>query len=273
MRTRIAGQPLPKFSVVIPSYERHHQLDDLIACLQTQVERDFEVVIIDQSNTRWSGADGDYGFALTYFHSPVKGAVRARNTGAMLAQGELLAFIDDDCLPKPEWLLNARAYFADPKVVGIEGLIESDHLGDPNWRAVTNIGSEGIGFMTANLFVRSAVFQYLGGFDLRFDRPHFREDTDFGWRMLDLGAVPYADDVAVFHPAQKRDIARESHEARAHFFEKDALLYEKHPERYRVLFEFERHYKNRFGFAENLLRGFEQNNQKPPSWILKKLRD
>lgn len=273
MRTRIAGQPLPKFSVVIPSYERHHQLDDLIPCLQTQVERDFEVVIIDQSNTRWSGADGDYGFALTYFHSPVKGAVRARNTGAMLAQGELLAFIDDDCLPSQNWLLNARPYFADPKVVGLEGLIESDHLGDPNWRAVTNIGSEGIGFMTANLFVRSAVFQYLGGFDLRFDRPHFREDTDFGWRMLDLGAVPYADDVAVFHPAQKRDIARESHEARAHFFEKDALLYEKHPERYRVLFEFERHYKNRFGFAENLLRGFEQNNQKPPSWILKKLRD
>jgi GT2 family glycosyltransferase len=133
------------------------------------------------------------------------------------------------------------------------------------------VGSEGIGFMTANLMVRSAVFQYLGGFDLRFDRPHFREDTDFGWRMLDLGLVPYAEDVAVFHPAQPRDIERESHKARAHFFEKDALLFQKHPERYKVLFEFERHYERSVGFAQYLLRGFEQIGKKPPSWIVKKL--
>lgn len=272
MRTRIAGQALPKFSVVIPSYERHHQLDALIERLQAQVERDFEVVIIDQSSTAWQGADTPYGFALTYFHTPIKGAVRARNTGAMLAQGDVLAFIDDDCLPNPDWLVNARTYFKNPQVVGIEGLISSDHFGDPNWRPVSNVGSEGIGFMTANLMVRSAAFQYLGGFDLRFDRPHFREDTDFGWRMLDLGDVPYAEDVAVFHPAQKRDIERESHEARAHFFEKDALLFQKHPERYKVLFEFELHYERSVGFAENLLRGFEQIGVKPPTWMVKKLR-
>ena len=272
MRSNTAGQSLPKFSVIIPSYERHHQLDALIKRLQAQVERDFEVIIIDQSSAAWKGADTAYGFALSYFHTPIKGAVRARNTGAMLAQGDVLAFIDDDCLPNSDWLLNARAYFIDPQVVGIEGLISSDHFGDPNWRPVSNVGSEGIGFMTANLMVRSAAFQYLGGFDLRFDRPHFREDTDFGWRMLDLGDVPYAKDVAVFHPAQKRDIERESHEARAHFFEKDALLFQKHPKRYKVLFEFERHYARTVGFAENLLRGFAQMGQQPPSWILKKLK-
>lgn len=273
MRANIAGQTIPKFSVVIPSYERPEHLNTLITYLQAQVERDFEVIIIDQSSKSWSGAKQEFGFSLTYYHSPIKGAVRARNTGAMLAQGEVLAFIDDDCLPSPDWLLNARAYFENPQVVGIEGLISSDHFDDPNWRPVSNVGSEGIGFMTANLMVRSAVFQYLGGFDVRFDRPHFREDTDFGWRMLDLGLVPYAKDVGVLHPAQQRDIERESHQARAHFFEKDALLYEKHPQRYQVLFEFERHYEGSFGFAEHLLRGFEKNNQKPPLWILKKLRN
>ena len=271
MRANIAAQPLPQFSVVIPSYERPEHLNALIACLQAQLERDFEVIIIDQSSKPWGGAKQEFGFSLTYHHSPVKGAVRARNTGAMLAQGEVLAFIDDDCLPNTDWLLNARAYFENPQVVGVEGLIASDHFNDPNWRPVSNIGSEGIGFMTANLMVRSAVFQYLGGFDLRFDRPHFREDTDFGWRMLDLGLVPYGKDVAVFHPAQQRDIERESHDARAYFFEKDALLYEKHPQRYRVLFEFERHFERTFGFAEHLLRGFEQIGKKPPSWIAKKL--
>jgi glycosyltransferase involved in cell wall biosynthesis len=271
MRAKIAGQSLPKFSVIIPSYERPHQLEVLIEHLQVQIERDFEVIVIDQSASPWNGSQQEFGFPLTYFHTPIKGAVRARNTGALLAQGDLLAFIDDDCLPSPTWLLNARSYFVDAQVVGLEGLISSDHMNDPNWRPVSNVGSEGIGFMTANLMVRSAVFQYLGGFDLRFDRPHFREDTDFGWRMLDLGLVPYAEDVAVFHPAQPRDIERESHKARAHFFEKDALLFQKHPERYKVLFEFERHYERSVGFAQYLLRGFEQIGKKPPSWIVKKL--
>ena len=271
IRSHISGQPLPKFSVVIPSYERHAELERLIQKLQCQIERDFEVIIVDQSAQPWAHANEEFGFLFHYHHSPVRGAVRARNTGAMLAQGEILAFIDDDCIPKDEWLLNARPYFADPKVLGIEGLISSDHFNDPLWRPVSNIGSEGIGFMTANLMVRSGVFQYLGGFDLRFDKPHFREDTDFGWRMLDLGLVPYANDVAVFHPAQSREKDRESFVARAYFFEKDALLYDKHPERYRILFEFEKHYERTPGFCEHLLRGFNLINKEPPRWLLKKM--
>lgn len=265
-RKRLAGQPRPLFSVVVPTYERHDQLDGLIRCLQKQIERDFEVILVDQSAKPWGGTDKSYGFPLTYYHSPVKGAVRARNTGAMLAQGANIAFVDDDCLPAEDWLLNARPYFMDSAVVGVEGLIHSDHLDDPDWRPVTNVGFEGIGFMTANLMVRSSVFQHLGGFDLQFDRPHFREDTDFGWRMLEVGTVPYANDVRVFHPAQSRALERESASARAKFFQKDALLYQKHPERYRHLFFSESHFKNTSEFKNNLILGFEKNNIILPDW-------
>ncbi|MDV7401862.1 glycosyltransferase, partial [Arthrospira platensis SPKY1] len=99
---------------------------------------------------------------MLYFHTPVKGAVRARNTGATLAQGQWLAFTDDDCLPAENWLLNARPYCRDERVVGVEGRIASDHLNDPEWRPVTNVGFEGIGFMTANLLVRAECFRLLG---------------------------------------------------------------------------------------------------------------
>lgn len=266
-RRRMAGQSKPLFSVVVPTYERHEQLDDLIAYLQKQIERDFEVVLVDQSVERWPGADGCYGFPLTYYHSPVKGAVRARNAGAMLAQGAIIAFVDDDCQPAEDWLVKTRPYFSDPEVVGVEGLIDSDHLDDPDWRPVTNVGFESIGYMTANLFVRSGVFQQLGGFDLQFDRPHFREDTDFGWRLMDLGKVPYAKDVKVFHPAQPRSKERESAAERVKFFQKDALLYGKHPENYRQLFMAEGHYKNTPGFCENLLAGFEANGIEIPEWM------
>lgn len=266
-RNRVAGQPRPLFSVIVPTYNRHNQLDQLIVQLQKQVERDFEVVLVDQSAERWAGAERSYGFPLTYYHSPVKGAVRARNTGAMLAQGVIFAFVDDDCRPAEDWLINARTYFTDPEIVGVEGLILSDHPNDPNWRPVTNEGFEGIGFMTANLFVRSAIFQFLGGFDLQFDRPHFREDTDFGWRMADLGKIPFAKDVKVFHPAQPRDNDRESVAVRAGFFVKDALLYRKHPQQYRKLFFTERHFENTAEFSTNLRRGFALHGVEMPQWI------
>jgi glycosyltransferase involved in cell wall biosynthesis len=260
-------QSKPKFSVVIPTYERQHQIDKLMIFLQKQVERDFEVIVIDQSSKSWGNYDKHYGFPLIYYHSPVKGAVRARNTGAMLSQGEIVVFVDDDCLPEFDWLINARAYFDDPMIVGIEGLIDSDHFNDVNWRPVTNIGFEGIGFMTANLLVRSSKFQFLGGFDLQFDHPHFREDTDFGWRLQELGNVPYASDVKVFHPAQSRNLERESLNSRNKYFEKDALLYKKHPIKYEELFFREAHYLNTKGFLENLILGFKKYNVEMPGWL------
>lgn len=266
-RARLVRQPQPFFSVIIPTYERHHQMDDLFQCLQKQIERDFEVVIIDQSADPRPVSSKDCGFPCVYLHSPVKGAVRARNTGAMLAQGRILAFIDDDCVPDEAWLFHARKYFNDTNVVGVEGLIESDHLGDPDWRPVTNVGFEGIGFMTANLFVRSDAFQQLAGFDLQFDCPHFREDTDLGWRLQELGQIPYAKDVKVFHPAQKRSVERESSKVRASFFQKDALLYSKHPTRYEQLFHQESQYKHTLGYCEHLLEGFRAAGVTVPDWI------
>lgn len=266
-RARTAGQKPPKFSVVIPSYERHDQLNALMQRLADQVEKDFEVVVVDQSDKAWPNAEDPFGFPLAYYHSPVKGAVRARNHGATIAQGQIIAFVDDDCLPEKDWLQNARGYFEDINVVGVEGAIYSDHLSDPDWRPVTNEGFEGLGFMTANLFIRSDAFQFIGGFDLDFDRPHFREDTDLGWRLQVLGAVPYASDVQVFHPAQSRSLDRESQQERVKFFQKDALLCSKHPVRYEQLFKTERHYQKTPGFLFWLSYGFNKYGKTPPEWL------
>lgn len=261
------GKHRPFFSVVVPSYERHALLDRLVTMLQAQQERDFEVIIVDQSTSRWPNEHATTGLPIHYVHSDIKGAVNARNLGGYLATGDVIAFTDDDCEPAATWLANARKWLRDESIAGIEGLVRSDHEGDPEWRQVTNVGFEGIGFMTANLFVRNAVFQRLDGFDLSFDDPHFREDTDFGWRMQAFGAVPYAVDVGVFHPAHPRDIQRESQAERNRFFEKDALLVSKHPERYRELFFAEAHFQNTMGFWEHLSRGADKYRVQLPDWL------
>lgn len=85
--------------------------------------------------------------------------------------------------------------------------------------------------------------------------------------MQQLGMVPYAKDVDVFHPAQLRSKERESSAIRARFFQKDVLLYRKHPEKYHELFLREKHYERTCGFKENLLLGFEKENEAVPQWM------
>lgn len=258
----------PFFSVVVPTFNRHEHLDRLVARLARQAFADFEVIVVDQSDTPWPGAAADHGLALHYLHTDLRGAVAARNTGADLARGRVIAFTDDDCEPPPGWLAAARPAFDDPLVVGLEGLITSEHVGDPEWRWVSNDGFEGVGFMTANLFVRAAAFHRLGGFDLDFEQPHFREDTDLGWRLQAIGRVPFSRAAWLFHPAHRRDTERESLAERSRFFEKDALLLRKHPERYRALFRAECQWTHNPHFRDHLLRGAERYGVTVPAELL-----
>jgi glycosyltransferase involved in cell wall biosynthesis len=252
-RDEEAGAP-PYFSVVIPTYRRPELLRTLLRRLEGQTFRGFEVVVVDQSEQRFDVASVTPSFHLEYLHVDVPGATRARNLGVARARGRVIAFTDDDCEPDPAWLANAKRHFRDPNVVGVEGLIESDVPRSERFRVVTNAGFEGFGFMTANLFVRKAILERVGGFDERFDRPHFREDTDLAWRALAYGRIPFGHDVRVLHPAHPVDVSRESREERLTFFVHDPLLFHKHPDRYLELFKAEGHHE-KASFWEYFLTG------------------
>ena len=262
----------PVFSVIIPTYERHGKLTALLDCLRCQTFKHFEIIIVDQSQIIWEDIKTYSDLDITYIHTTTAGAVIARNTAVFHARGEFLAFTDDDCLPKSDWLNNSLSYFENRQVVGVEGLIISDKLEDENYRPVTNLGFEGIGFMTANLLIRREIFLAVDGFDESFEHPHFREDTDLGWRVCEYGTVPFATDVCVFHPPHLRSEDRESLIERNRFFEKDALLMKKHPARYRELFLRESHYLYTPGFCENLLRGIKKYKIEVDDFYLSILR-
>src|SRR5919108_2795226 len=245
----------PYFSVIVPSYERPQSLAKLLDVLGGQVFGDFEVIVVDQSATPYELSALRCNFAIQYIHTNEKGAVKARNLGIKHARGQIIAFTDDDCEPDAQWLANAYKYFNDPQVVRVEGRIESDEHDEDQYRIVQNLEVNGLGFKTANLFLRKHIVEKVGGFDERFDNPHFREDTDLAWRALADGEIPFADDVRVLHPAHPRDVQRESGEERAKFFVHDPLLFHKHPERYVQLLKAEKHYARTPGFWEHFMRG------------------
>ncbi|HMN59432.1 MAG TPA: glycosyltransferase family A protein, partial [Anaerolinea sp.] len=57
------------------------------------------------------------------------GPAAARNRGADLATGEILAFTDADCIPTADWLRELVRPFVDPAVVGVKGAYATTEVG------------------------------------------------------------------------------------------------------------------------------------------------
>lgn len=271
-RFRHKGRPAPHFSVLVATLDRSDKLRRLLDMLAMQTERDFEVVVVDQSAAPPPFDLGDFGLAGAILHTPVRGASRARNIAASVARGRIYAFTDDDCEPTERWLAEARRAFESRDIVGLEGRIYSDCYGDAAWRSVHNYGAEGVGFMTGNLFVAAQAFHAAGGFDGGFDAFQAREDTDLGWRLWALGEVPFSEAALVYHPPWSRRIPRESLAARDRMFEADALLLFKHPDRFRELFLREGHWQRGKAYWEPFLRGAKVLGLALPDYVEERRR-
>jgi len=155
------------------------------------------------------------------------GPGHARNAGARVARGRILAFLDDDVRAEPGWLEAAIAHFAAPDVGGVEGATVAE-LGDDSLYIVNLANTDGGRYPTCNMFYLRAAFEAVGGFDERFQRT--REDADIAFRVLDAGYR------LVFEPAAR--VAHRSHHASvwmpirlASQLTDSVLLWAKHPGR------------------------------------------
>ena len=262
----------PFFSVVIPTFNRPDHLSRLLEALVRQTFPDFEVIIVDQSSSAVTLPIGlEQKLRVKLVYSKERGPALARNKGWREAQGVVLAFTDDDCLPHPDWLERAAQCFDREFLAGLEGRIRTTKFGDPRYRTTTNDGFHGIGFMTANLFLRRDLVERVGGFDERFTQA-FREDTDLAWRVLDFGDIPYSADVVVYHPPHPVNVRRESPADRARMFAFDPLLFSKHPKAYLQLMRREQHYRKTAGFWTHFVAGLDRDLDMPIGELLETLR-
>jgi glycosyltransferase involved in cell wall biosynthesis/GT2 family glycosyltransferase len=253
----------PTFSVVIPSYNRKDHLLRGLDALVAQTFPDFEVVVVDQSEPPIEIPEAyQRKLNLRCLYSEQRGPALARNKGICEARGNIVAFTDDDCIPEADWLEKAARQFDQRPLAGLEGRIRSEKLGDAKWRTVSNVGFEGVGFMTANMFYRRDLLRRVEGFDERFH--DFREDTDLAWRVMEFGEIPHASDVVVFHPPHPATVERESQIERAKMFRLDPLLLERHPDKYIELLRKEGHYRYKPGFWHHFARGLRESSVDAP---------
>jgi len=102
--------PAPRFTVIVPTFERPAPLAACVRALRA-LERPggaLEIVIVNDGGSPPPpdvvDAGGDTTLQLRVIDQRNAGPASARNRGAAEAQGEYLAFTDDDCLPDRGWL-------------------------------------------------------------------------------------------------------------------------------------------------------------------------
>jgi glycosyltransferase involved in cell wall biosynthesis len=227
----------PVISVVVPTYNRKHELAGCLRTLEDQSYAGrFEVLVIDDGST-----DGTARFLdehrsdfprVAVHRKRHSGRASTRNAGIKVARGEVVAFIDDDCRADGEWLrVITGAFQADPGLAGLEGRTVTDqHLVNSMTHNPTNLC--GGYFGTGNIAYRMDALRAAGGFDPAFD-PFHNEDLDLGLRVSAAGSVRFCPEMIVRHPVFPVRFRNEVAKVR-YLLRSDILLYRKHPSYYRT---------------------------------------
>jgi len=227
-----------RVSVVVPTCRRAVLLDRCLAALAAQDldAADYEILIADDaasSETRrqieaWAQrAEAPVRYLpVVWAHGPAA----ARNVGWREANGSIIAFTDDDCIPDTGWLkAGVRAFTTG--VAAVTGRVVVPLPGTPTDHEHDAAGLESGVFVTANCFVRRQILEQVGGFDERFSAA-WREDSDLHFTLLRQGGrivrVPFA---LVVHPVRPARWGVSHKQQRKSLF--NALLYKKHPRLYR----------------------------------------
>ena len=211
---REPAPPLPLVSVIVPVFDDEPALRRCLRALEAQSYPAalYEVVVVDNGGNPRIDRIARRFPRVTLVREEAAGAYAARNRGAAVARGDVLAFTDADCIPGPRWLERAVAALDHaPRCGLVAGRIDV-FARDPRRPRPSELYESAAAFRqrdyverwrfgaTANLITRRGVFESTGGFDRRL---RSLGDREWGMRVFRAGYdLVYADDAVVRHPAR-----------------------------------------------------------------------
>jgi glycosyltransferase involved in cell wall biosynthesis len=164
-----------------------------------------------------------------------QGPAAARNIGWRKANGEIIAFTDDDCVASYHWLKNGNSYLKTGMIDAIAGKVIVPITSVPTDYERCISWMEKAEFLSSNCFFWKSTLEKVNGFDERF-KTAWREDSDIYFRILQQGlTVKHIRSVIVIHPIRKPCWGISIKDQKKNMF--NALLYKKFPEKYRERIE------------------------------------
>lgn len=211
-------------SVVVNTCERRNELRTLLAALNRQGYDRFEVVVVvgpAEDGTREMLAE-EFDGRVKVVDCPVFNLSVSRNLGLAHADGDVVAFIDDDSVPSTTWLEQLATAYRDDDVAGAGGRTYLVRPGEDRLQFLRGAfsvvaeqvdvrwGDRGLPasrtparfwfprFHGTNMSYRRAALAAIGGFDERFE--YLYDDGDIGVRLGLAGfRLRALDDAIVYH--------------------------------------------------------------------------
>lgn len=228
----------PRISVVVCTHNGERTLRDCLEGCERLAYPDFEVIVVDDGSTDATASiASDYGCRL--IRTDNHGLASARNTGLHAAEGEIVAYLDDDARPDPHWLTYLAAAFGEGAYVGVGGPnvppggdgTVADCVaaapGGPIHVLLSDREAEHI--PGCNMAFRKDHLEAIDGFDPRFRAAG--DDVDVCWRLQQHGwTLGFSPAAMVWH--HPRDSVRAYWRQQKGYGRAEAVLEQKWPERY-----------------------------------------
>lgn len=199
-----------QFSVIIPA---KNEETNIRYCLDALRELDFskyeyEVIVVNNgSSDATVSIVNDYGYSV--YVKPHLSLSGLRNFGASVASGNILVFLDADCVPDKDWLKNISITLGESEV----GCTGSTAVAPANGTWVEKVWSS---FRTRrknkcytswitsqNFVVRRELFVKVGGFN---ENVKTCEDVDIGMRLYKICKILFDPSIRVVHLGEPKTI-------------------------------------------------------------------
>jgi O-antigen biosynthesis protein len=228
----------PRISAVVCTHNGERTLPQCLERLARLDYPDYETIVVsDGSIDRSEEIAREHGARLVRIEHG--GLSAARNAGLAAASGEIVAFLDDDAYPDPDWLRYLAASFRSSAHAAIggpnvppedEALVAEAVAAAPGApiHVLTN-DREAEHIPGCNMAFRRADLEAVGGFDEQFRIAG--DDVDICWRLQDAGhSVGFNAGAVVMH--RRRDSVRRYLRQQFEYGKAEALLEAKWPARY-----------------------------------------
>jgi GT2 family glycosyltransferase len=218
----VSGRTQPEVSVVVAAHTMD-RWDDIVAgaeALAHQTVPPLEtILVVDHNDALLARARDELSGVRVLDNPRTSGASGARNTGIAHAKGAIVAFVDDDARPDPDWVERLLAAYDDPSVMAVGGVAtpvwptrrpahlppELDWIVGCTYRGQPTSRADVRNLWGCNMSVRREAFDLVGTFDEEIGRigliPLGAEETELCIRIRQriAGARVVYEPAAVVH--------------------------------------------------------------------------